>query len=712
MYDQTTMSGALNAQHSLKRFRRARSQRAFTRPRTRTKYTYDATTGLLSTIAYPLNGQMTYRITPGYTYQHGFLQQIFDSRTPTTIWWQANAMNPRGQITQETTEDLSGHPQIVSNRTYDAVTGWLASTQTGPGGGATLQNEAYLYDEMGNVTQRQNNNLGLTENFYYDNLYRLDHSMLGSSVNLQMGYDAMGDITSRSDVAGGATWTYDPVRKHAVTQAGSSAFTYAYDANGNVKSRNGSFIGWTSYNYPNNVSAATESATFNYGPNRQRWSMVYNGPAGQEITYYVTPLFEIMYAGGLSTNRHYIYAGGRPVVEVSTYNGVVTVQSLLVDHQGSISSVVTDSTGASLVSESFTAYGNRREASTWTGTPTSGELTTMNGVTREGYTFQTVLGSMGLNHMNGRVEDSVTGRFLSPDPRGTIRGETQSWNRYSYVNNNPVTMTDPSGFYHVPCIDYCTNGGKSKPPIMFGGGNTGDDGLAGLQANDGTLASLSLVEYYDDSADSIGTPNSAGDGNSDLGNALRQVPLIGGILGAAGDILSGAANIALGIGTFNANTLDSGFFELAGGIGSALQIGFTDVIAASFGVGGYVYENAKSAIDVLSLGNAFSSGNFLGSLGHLAQTAAIPDYGLFGGPSWGIDQSRQPSEALTYVDYISYQHDVAYGGTPPAANASANWVGAGWSSVPTGMVAPGPAGIAYVLLGTIPFLLENAVKGY
>jgi RHS repeat-associated protein len=80
------------------------------------------------------------------------------------------------------------------------------------------------------------------------------------------------------------------------------------------------------------------------------------------------------------------------------------------------------------------------------GAPTSGELTTMNGVTREGYTFQTVLGSMGLNHMNGRIEDSITGRFLSPDPHGTIRGNTQSWNRYSYVNNNPLTNSDPSGF--------------------------------------------------------------------------------------------------------------------------------------------------------------------------------------------------------------------------------------------------------------------------
>ena len=53
---------------------------------------------------------------------------------------------------------------------------------------------------------------------------------------------------------------------------------------------------------------------------------------------------------------------------------------------------------------------------------------------------------MGLNHMNGRIEDSVTGRFLSADPRGTIPGNTQSWNRYSYVNNNPLTYIDPSGF--------------------------------------------------------------------------------------------------------------------------------------------------------------------------------------------------------------------------------------------------------------------------
>jgi RHS repeat-associated protein len=173
--------------------------------------------------------------------------------------------------------------------------------------------------------------------------------------------------------------------------------------------------------------------------------------------------------------RHYIYANGKPVMVISrTTTGAVNVRSLLTDQQGSISTIVNDATGAAYAMESFTAFGNRREASTWTGTPTSGERTTMDGATREGYTFQTVLGSMGLNHMNGRVEDAVTGRFLSPDPYVSQPDETQGWNRYSYVNNNPLTYNDPSGF----CLglgdpDDCDNSGGGEtvvPPPPDDGG--------------------------------------------------------------------------------------------------------------------------------------------------------------------------------------------------------------------------------------------------
>jgi len=47
--------------------------------------------------------------------------------------------------------------------------------------------------------------------------------------------------------------------------------------------------------------------------------------------------------------------------------------------------------------------------------------------------------------MNGRVYDPVTGRFLSPDPVLQDPANAQNYNKYSYVWNNPLKYTDPSG---------------------------------------------------------------------------------------------------------------------------------------------------------------------------------------------------------------------------------------------------------------------------
>lgn len=54
--------------------------------------------------------------------------------------------------------------------------------------------------------------------------------------------------------------------------------------------------------------------------------------------------------------------------------------------------------------------------------------------------------SGALNHMNGRVYDPTIGRFLSPDPLVQAPNNTQSYNRYSYVWNNPLSYTDPTGY--------------------------------------------------------------------------------------------------------------------------------------------------------------------------------------------------------------------------------------------------------------------------
>jgi hypothetical protein len=51
--------------------------------------------------------------------------------------------------------------------------------------------------------------------------------------------------------------------------------------------------------------------------------------------------------------------------------------------------------------------------------------------------------------MNGRIYDPLLGRFLSADIVVQAPGDLQAYNRYSYVWNNPLTRTDPSGFWNI-----------------------------------------------------------------------------------------------------------------------------------------------------------------------------------------------------------------------------------------------------------------------
>ncbi len=48
--------------------------------------------------------------------------------------------------------------------------------------------------------------------------------------------------------------------------------------------------------------------------------------------------------------------------------------------------------------------------------------------------------------MNGRIYDPLLGRFLSADLIVQNPTSLQCFNRYSYVMNNPLSLTDPSGF--------------------------------------------------------------------------------------------------------------------------------------------------------------------------------------------------------------------------------------------------------------------------
>ncbi|WP_282955585.1 RHS repeat-associated core domain-containing protein, partial [Pseudoalteromonas luteoviolacea] len=49
-------------------------------------------------------------------------------------------------------------------------------------------------------------------------------------------------------------------------------------------------------------------------------------------------------------------------------------------------------------------------------------------------------------HMNGRIYDVDTGRFMQTDPFVQAPSNLQNYNAYSYVLNNPLSYTDPSGY--------------------------------------------------------------------------------------------------------------------------------------------------------------------------------------------------------------------------------------------------------------------------
>jgi RHS repeat-associated protein len=108
-------------------------------------------------------------------------------------------------------------------------------------------------------------------------------------------------------------------------------------------------------------------------------------------------------------------------------NGTVTY--VYTDPQGT-PLAETDAQGNIIATYDYTPYG-----SIALGTPPSGP----------GYTGHVVDPETNLIYMQHRYYDPVTGHFLSVDPVMPTAGNTFNFNRYDYVNNNPIDHIDPDG---------------------------------------------------------------------------------------------------------------------------------------------------------------------------------------------------------------------------------------------------------------------------
>ena len=113
------------------------------------------------------------------------------------------------------------------------------------------------------------------------------------------------------------------------------------------------------------------------------------------------------------------------------------------DYQGSITHI-TNSSGTLVQELSYDAWGRLRNPSTQVAYQPGSEPELFLG---RGYTGHEHLQQFGLINMNARLYDPALGRFLSPDPYVQSPDFTQNFNRYSYVLNNPMSYTDPSGYF-------------------------------------------------------------------------------------------------------------------------------------------------------------------------------------------------------------------------------------------------------------------------
>ncbi|MCI0530284.1 MAG: hypothetical protein L0Y56_22800, partial [Nitrospira sp.] len=159
------------------------------------------------------------------------------------------------------------------------------------------------------------------------------------------------------------------------------------------------------------------------------------------------------------------------------------------DHLGS-STVVTNSSGGLYQSLQYYPYGRTRINSLCGG---SGEGCVA-GVTHK-YTSQeqdssTAIGtdvSTSLYYYRARYYDPVIGRFISAD---TVTGRSpQKLNRYSYVLNNPMRYTDPTG--HVALNSGCM--GFSSCGYGYGGGSSSGFGGSMSQSFGGVSMSTSAM---------------------------------------------------------------------------------------------------------------------------------------------------------------------------------------------------------------------------
>ncbi len=428
---------------------------------------YDTQTGRIVRQTYPTGFAVTYAYSAGGGKTPGVLERVSDAADAARIFWRidditaTSVFDARGNLLRSNLGNGLG-----TAHTFDALSGKAFELRAGvaTGGYTNALSHKYEYDLADNLTRRTDAIKGITDSYKYDRLNRMSEYAVNSgeaAANrvVTMAYNAIGNVLAKSDVGG---YGYGS-RPHAVAQA--AGLAYEYDANGSiVEARAPGTSGaqgrvrqmtWTAFNQPQEMSYLGKTVAFTHDQDHQRIREVTTDGAKVRTLDLLHPdnkgglayeREQTSVGGGAPTieNRHYISVGGAVVAVVKTSNDTAVISDasrIQYWHKDALGSIVAVSDGSGQVIEqmAYDAWGKRVRASGMADPavdPSNGD---------RGFTGHEHLDELQLVHMNGRVYDPLLGKFLSIDPVVGNPNDLQTYNRYSYVYNQPTRYADATG---------------------------------------------------------------------------------------------------------------------------------------------------------------------------------------------------------------------------------------------------------------------------
>jgi RHS repeat-associated protein len=386
-----------------------------------------------------------------YTDYSGMLYKVTDEDNQ--LLWQLNSMNAKMQ----TLRAILGNGIIIENE-YSADN-YFTSQKHSKNDVNVLYN-TYDFDGIkGLLNYRNNHLLGiLHEDFVYDNMDRLktwDNPLTGNTDFNN--YDERGRITLNNNVG---DVNYNPdvqtgMYRKANIKLNQKGLPY-YGALGGSQvvnytmfkspiSINESNKGKMNFEYNSHLSRAMMN--YDYGiigtntEKEQRKTKLYTNDGASEVIIdkAANTIKILTYIGG---DAYSAFAYHQKLVNRNTGVTTETKYYLHRDYLGSILAI-TDEAGVAMEKRHFDAWGNLSKI--------VGQdnvlLSPANGLQflDRGYTSHEHLHEVRLIHMNGRLYDPILRGFLMPDNFIQHPENTQSYNRYAYVMNNPLAYNDPSG---------------------------------------------------------------------------------------------------------------------------------------------------------------------------------------------------------------------------------------------------------------------------